>query len=221
MTPMLVLHVGALLYAVWLCYKTRHISTEFQEGKWISIAMVSNLQIICFGVLILIMLGSGPIVSYVIRCCIIFLNDMGVLLVIFVPKVYALLVEKRSKARKIGIADQIKSADGMDNNMTVDQAGEAGSSNRGSDATRFAAALDSGLRTPSAGPTGPTGSSTHSTKQLPPINMPPSQNSAADPRTTPNTMAAQVDGIDLRQLVSPKEDSAVSQESVTSLSPRR
>ena len=50
------------------------------------------------------MLGSGPSVSYFIRCGIIFLNDVGVLLVIFLPKVYAQYVEVNGMQRKVGIA---------------------------------------------------------------------------------------------------------------------
>ena len=67
---------------------TRNISTEFQEGKWINMAMVSNLQILVLGIPVLYMVNDQPEVSYVLRCGIIFLNDVGVLMVIFLPKMY-------------------------------------------------------------------------------------------------------------------------------------
>jgi len=87
LSPILALHFAMLLYAVVLCYKTRNISTEFQEGKWINMAMVSNLQILVLGIPVLYMVNDQPEVSYVLRCGIIFLNDVGVLCVIFLPKI--------------------------------------------------------------------------------------------------------------------------------------
>ena len=88
LTPILVLHFAMLLFAVVLCYKTRNISTEFQEGKWINMAMVSNLQILVLGIPILVMVADNPQVSFFLRCAIVFLNDVGVLCVIFLPKMY-------------------------------------------------------------------------------------------------------------------------------------
>mmetsp|Transcript_82729 Transcript_82729/g.233828 ORF Transcript_82729/g.233828 Transcript_82729/m.233828 type:complete len:916 (-) Transcript_82729:46-2793(-) len=225
MGPMLLLHVCALFYAVWLCYKTRNISTDFQEGKWISIAMVSNLQIVCFGVLILYMLGSGPSVSYFIRCGIIFLNDVGVLLVIFVPKVYAQNLEADFLG-KVGIAPEksietnapVYGEEGLeaDDNATRDNSGRTGPTRfnpafKGAQGTQGGAKLTP-LKLPSRASTRRESNSNSSGN---------SGGSSALGQGPPGAGAPPIPG-SLQQLISSqKENSRVSQESVTSLSPRR
>merc|ERR1711988_64801 len=89
MSLIIVIHLVSLLYAYYLCYQSRNIPTEFQEGKWINMAMVSNLQILVLGVPVMIMVADSPDVSFFMRAGIIFLNDTGVLLLMFLPKIYA------------------------------------------------------------------------------------------------------------------------------------
>lgn len=48
------LHLSLMAVATYLCYKTRAIPTRFQEGRYLSIAMVSNLQIFLVG-------GESPV----------------------------------------------------------------------------------------------------------------------------------------------------------------
>mmetsp|Transcript_28462 Transcript_28462/g.69038 ORF Transcript_28462/g.69038 Transcript_28462/m.69038 type:complete len:719 (+) Transcript_28462:29-2185(+) len=78
-----VLHLGLLLAACVLCYFSRKISSAFQEGKYLSIAMVSNLQIFVVGVPVLILVGSDPVTGFLLRTAIVWINDLAVVVLIF------------------------------------------------------------------------------------------------------------------------------------------
>ena len=43
------LHVGLLVYGVYLSYTARNLPTTFQESKWIGLAMASMLQLFMMG----------------------------------------------------------------------------------------------------------------------------------------------------------------------------
>lgn len=48
--------------------------------------MIGNLQVLALGIPVLAMVANDPVTNYFMRCGIIFLNDFGVLMFIFVPK---------------------------------------------------------------------------------------------------------------------------------------
>jgi hypothetical protein len=80
------IHVCTLLYGNYMCYKARNAGTAFSESKYVGIAMVSNLQILALGLPILIIVYDNPTTNYFVRAGIIFMNDFGVMMLIFVPK---------------------------------------------------------------------------------------------------------------------------------------
>ena len=43
------LHIGLCAVASWLCYVARMIPTKYSEHKYVTIAMISNLQIFIVG----------------------------------------------------------------------------------------------------------------------------------------------------------------------------
>ena len=49
-------------------------------GKWIAIAMVSNLQVFALGIPVLLITGDDPEASFFVRSGVIFLNDFSVLM---------------------------------------------------------------------------------------------------------------------------------------------
>jgi len=69
--------------ACLMCYKARDIPTEFSEGKYVAIAMVSNLQIFVVGLPVLLILGTDSETSFFVRSVIIWMNDFAVLVLIF------------------------------------------------------------------------------------------------------------------------------------------
>ena len=82
-----VFHIGVLLMGNWYVYLSRNIGTAFSDSKYISIAMVSHIQILVMGIPILIIVADNVISNYFVRAGIIFLNDFTVLNFIFLPKI--------------------------------------------------------------------------------------------------------------------------------------
>ena len=91
-TPYLVslfaFHILILLYGTRLCYQTAGIPTAFSEGKYVSVAIVSHLQLLALGIPLLILVVSDPPSNMLVRSGIIFLNDLSALGLIFLPKLY-------------------------------------------------------------------------------------------------------------------------------------
>ena len=80
------LHFAVLVYGNYMCYKSRNAGIAFSESKYVFMAMVSNLQIMALGLPMLIMVYDNPVSNYFMRTGIVFMNDVGVMLLIFVPK---------------------------------------------------------------------------------------------------------------------------------------
>ncbi|CAB9516314.1 acid type B receptor subunit 2 [Seminavis robusta] len=76
-------HFTLMGVACYLCYVSREIPTRFSESKYVSIAMISNLQIFVVAVPVLIILGSDPQSSFFVRSVIIWMNDFAVLALVF------------------------------------------------------------------------------------------------------------------------------------------
>jgi 7 transmembrane sweet-taste receptor of 3 GCPR/Bacterial extracellular solute-binding proteins, family 3 len=84
-----IFHFALLCIACVMCYLSRGIPTRFSEGSYVSIAMVSNLQIFVVGIPLLIMLGTDPVSSYFVRVVIVWMNDLAVLGLIFGNLIYS------------------------------------------------------------------------------------------------------------------------------------
>jgi len=84
-----IVHLIFLLYAAYICWVARNVPTEFQEGRWISMSIFSNIQILCLGTPLVILLSDQVVPSFIIRAGIIWLNDCAVVAVIFGPKYMA------------------------------------------------------------------------------------------------------------------------------------
>ncbi|CAB9519450.1 acid type B receptor subunit 2 [Seminavis robusta] len=83
------LHLSLLGVACYMSYRARDIPTMYQEGKFVSIAMISNLQIFVVGVPILIIVGNDPQTAFFVRSVIIWMNDLAVLVCIFGNLIYS------------------------------------------------------------------------------------------------------------------------------------
>lgn len=82
------LHLAVLAYGNYSCYVARMAPSDFQESKYIALSMISSLQLLIFGTPLLIFVEGDPTVTYVVLVSILFLQYLGVLLFIFVPKIY-------------------------------------------------------------------------------------------------------------------------------------
>ncbi|CAB9515608.1 acid type B receptor subunit 2 [Seminavis robusta] len=83
------LHLLLMAVACFMCYAARNIPTRFAEGKYISIAMISNLQIFVVGVPILVIIGADPQTGFFVRSVIIWMNDFVVVTLIFGNLIYS------------------------------------------------------------------------------------------------------------------------------------
>merc|ERR1712146_195003 len=84
--PIMGLHIVVLLVGNYLAYKTREIGTAFSESKYISIAMVSNLQVLALSIPVLLIVADNAQSNWFVRTGVVFLNDFTVLNLIFLPK---------------------------------------------------------------------------------------------------------------------------------------
>ena len=88
-SAIIVYHLILLAIGSYMCYVSRNIPTKFSEGKYVSISVISNLQIFAISVPILIILGNeDPEASFFIRAIIIFLNDFVIVTLIFGNLIY-------------------------------------------------------------------------------------------------------------------------------------
>ena len=84
--PLSAYNFGCLLYALYLCYRTRNFSSELNEAKWITASIVSIFQILLLAVPVLIIAWEDTNAFYFVRASVITLMSMGVTCFIFVPK---------------------------------------------------------------------------------------------------------------------------------------
>eukprot|EP00516_Mucochytrium_quahogii_P009816 CAMPEP_0203775862 /NCGR_PEP_ID=MMETSP0099_2-20121227/6381_1 /ASSEMBLY_ACC=CAM_ASM_000209 /TAXON_ID=96639 /ORGANISM=" , Strain NY0313808BC1" /LENGTH=364 /DNA_ID=CAMNT_0050674715 /DNA_START=81 /DNA_END=1175 /DNA_ORIENTATION=- len=85
----LLFHVLVLSVGVYLCFKTRNINSMMSESKYVSIAMVSSFQVLLLATPIIYIVAAQATPSKFIRSGVIFLNDLSVIMFVFVPKYQA------------------------------------------------------------------------------------------------------------------------------------
>lgn len=85
--PLGAVNLGVLILANWQAYRARKIRCEFAESKYIAICMLLLLQALLIGVPILLVVRNSPQAFYLTICFMIFVICMGVVLLIFVPKI--------------------------------------------------------------------------------------------------------------------------------------
>ncbi|CAB9508936.1 acid type B receptor subunit 2 [Seminavis robusta] len=87
-------HFTLLGLACYLCYVSRDIPTKFSEGKYLAVAMISNLQVFVVALPVLVILGSDPKSSFFVRSIIIAVNDFMVIALIFGNLMYSLWYDR-------------------------------------------------------------------------------------------------------------------------------
>ena len=85
----MVWHVAVLLFGNYLAFRTRGIDTRFAEAKWVAACMVSTIQVLMLALPLLLIVGDDPSTRFIASIAVVFINDLSVLLFIFVPKVRA------------------------------------------------------------------------------------------------------------------------------------
>ena len=89
---------GLLVIANFQAYRARSIQSEFSESKYIGIVMSGMLQTCMIGVPILFLVSDKPQVVYLVATFMILFTCLGVLILIFVPKIF--FVRQYGKTRE-------------------------------------------------------------------------------------------------------------------------
>jgi len=98
-------HFLLLGMALWLCYVSRNISSQYAEAKSLSIVMISQSQIFLIGIPVLFLVGDDSDSSFFVRSAVIWLNDFGVILIIFGNLMYTV---HWNKTENLEVGDAVK-----------------------------------------------------------------------------------------------------------------
>jgi ABC-type phosphate transport system substrate-binding protein len=77
------------------CY-VRNVPVEFSEGQWIGVAMINLLEIFVLAIPILLITVDKPSADGVMKSMVVFCSSFGTLLIIFGPKFYLAISEKKA-----------------------------------------------------------------------------------------------------------------------------
>ncbi|CAB9503390.1 acid type B receptor subunit 2 [Seminavis robusta] len=100
-------HIILMATACYLSYLSREIPSRFSVSRMVSIAMVSNFQIFVVGVPVLVLLGTDPQASFLLRSLMIFVNDLGVVLLIFGNLVYSLHFADKASQSAASVKEEL------------------------------------------------------------------------------------------------------------------
>jgi len=90
LVPLAVVDFLLLAVALILCFKSRKLSNQFQEGMYIAASVVSMLQILMLAVPILVIVENDTSAFYFVLAVVVFLISFTVQCLIFFPKIYRL-----------------------------------------------------------------------------------------------------------------------------------
>ncbi|GAB5372547.1 hypothetical protein AAMO2058_001674900 [Amorphochlora amoebiformis] len=84
---LLSVHLLLLVFVLIICYQVRNVPAEFAEHKWITAATVSSIEILVLTPPFIALTWSTKSASTLIAMFAIFFNDLGVLVMVFIPKI--------------------------------------------------------------------------------------------------------------------------------------
>ena len=84
----LLLHFGLLIYANILAYQTRRYH-EISNSKMVAICLFNSIQLLMIAAIMFALSGDNVSISYLVRSSYAFLNNLGVLLLVVLPKIYS------------------------------------------------------------------------------------------------------------------------------------
>lgn len=85
-------HLLFYVYGFKLIAKTRNLSSDFQEGKYITISVVSQFQLYLLGIPVVIAVGSDdPGLRYLVVSLIVLFSNSILMVLIFAPKLYRVM----------------------------------------------------------------------------------------------------------------------------------
>ena len=88
--PPLVLMVLLLVFGLVMCYRARNLPVEFDETRWIALALTVNFQSLLFAIPVLDFTSTNATAAFITKCIIVFLNSTGTVALLFFPKLWLL-----------------------------------------------------------------------------------------------------------------------------------
>lgn len=146
---LLVVLVGTLVYAVQQAYVARNISTEFAETEYIFLVLVAIFVTTLLGIPVLFLVAQSPPARFFAVSCIIFLVNLAILCLIFIPKVKHLRKEELYKKEMANgkfrrntislMSHRVSTNSGMDTTSEIEnsEAGEVSTGSGDSDGMRI------------------------------------------------------------------------------------
>lgn len=87
-----IFYIVIYMYSLRLIFQVRNLSDDFQEGRWISISILAQLQLLLLGISVVIAVGpEEPSVSYLVVSLLVVLSNFMLLILLFGPKFYKIL----------------------------------------------------------------------------------------------------------------------------------
>ena len=85
-SPLLFLQCCIMIITNAILYMIRNVSDRYQESKYVGMASLYACEFLILGIPILIAVGDSTEATHIALCSIVALSDIGILLMIFVPK---------------------------------------------------------------------------------------------------------------------------------------
>ena len=82
-----VFNCGVLIVSNYEAYKARNLKSEFSESSYIGVALASLLQTMLIGAPVMALIQTQPLAQYLTACFMILVVSLGVLCLMFVPKI--------------------------------------------------------------------------------------------------------------------------------------
>ena len=99
-TVLLILHFAMLIHGNLLAYGTRQYH-RISDSKTVAVSLFNSIQLLLVATIMFALSGDNVTISYVVRACYAFANNLGVLVLVVLPKVYGALFVKEAP-RMIG-----------------------------------------------------------------------------------------------------------------------
>lgn len=84
--PLIALQGSVMILTNYMLYRLRHVSDRYQESTYVGLASAYACEFLLVGIPVLVAVHDSTESTYFVFVCIVALSDVGILLMIFVPK---------------------------------------------------------------------------------------------------------------------------------------
>lgn len=97
----LVVNMIFLIMGTFWAYKSRNITTEYDESMYIGLCIVAILQTWTIGLPILVVVRDNPSVSFYVQSGLVFVTSLAAIGIIFIPKYLAVRKDRASDRKQV------------------------------------------------------------------------------------------------------------------------